>query len=75
MSTRSTLKYEHDEATGQQAHLYQDIFDEDAVCLELAGFPFEVASSVELSGNGPARITVRIPHTWARKLGLLEPKR
>ena len=52
-------------------HLYQDAFDEEQVCLELEGFPFETASSVELSGQGPARLTVRLPNAWARKLGLL----
>jgi hypothetical protein len=43
------------------------------VFLELNGFPFEAASSTALSGQGPARITVRLPNVWVRKLGLLEP--
>jgi hypothetical protein len=73
MSTKNSLKYERDEATAQQVHVYQDVFDEEHVCLELEGFPFETASSVELSGQGKARITVRLPNAWARKLGLLEP--
>src|ERR1700692_2338851 len=59
MSTKSSLKYEHDKATGQQVHLYEDVFDEEHVCLELEGFPVEVASSVALSGQGQARITLR----------------
>ncbi len=73
MSTKTSLKYERDEATGQLVHLYQDAFDEEHVCLEIEGFPFEAASSVELSGQGPSRITFRLPNAWARKLGLLEP--
>ena len=72
MSTKNSLKYERDQATGQQVHLYQDAFDEEHVCLELEGFPFEAASSAALSGQGPARITVRLPNAWAQKLGLLE---
>jgi hypothetical protein len=71
MSTKTSLKYERDEATGQQVHLYQDILDEEHVCLEIEGFPFEAASSVEQSGNGSARLTLRLPNAWARKLGLL----
>jgi hypothetical protein len=73
MSTKNSLKYERDEATGQRAHLYQDAFDEEHVYLELEGFPFETASSAALSGQGPARLTVRLPHAWAHKLGLLAP--
>jgi hypothetical protein len=73
MSTKNSLKYEHDEATGQQVHLYEDVFDEEHVYLELEGFPVEVASSVALSGQGQARVAIRIPNAWARKLGLLKP--
>jgi len=71
MSTKSSLKYERDEATGQQVHLYQDVFDEGHVFLEIEGFPFEAATSVELSGNGQPRLTLRLPNAWAQKLGLL----
>jgi hypothetical protein len=73
MSTRSTLKFEIDEATQQLAHLYQDVFDEGHVFLELQGFPFEAANSVELSGQGTARIAIRLPNALAQKLGLLTP--
>jgi hypothetical protein len=72
MSTKTSLKYERDQATGQQVHLYEDVFDEENVYLEIEGFPFDAASSVQLSGNGPARLTIRFPNAWARKLGLLE---
>jgi hypothetical protein len=72
MSTKTSLKCERDEATGQQVHIYQDVFDEEHVCLEIEGFPFEAASSVELSGSGSARLTIRLPNGWAQKLGLLE---
>jgi hypothetical protein len=73
MSTRSTLKFEMDEATQQLAHLYQEVFDEGYVFLELRGFPFEAANSVELSGQGAARIAIRLPNALAQKLGLLKP--
>ena len=75
MSTKNSLRYEREEATGQQVHLYEDVFDEEHVCLELEGFPFEAVSSVALSGQGQARITVRLPYAWVHKLGLLEPSR
>lgn len=71
MSTKSTLKYEHDEATGQQIHLYEDVFDDDHVYLNLEGFPFEAASSMDLSGKWGPRLTFKLPRAWARKLGLI----
>ncbi len=61
MSTKRSLKFERDEATRQQVHLYQDVFDEEYVYLETEGFPFEAATSVELSGDGAARLTVGLP--------------
>lgn len=72
MSTKSSLKHERDEDTGQQFHLYEELFDEDHVYLELTGFPFEAASSVSLSGIGPGRVAVQLPREWAVKLGLVE---
>jgi hypothetical protein len=74
MSTKASLKYERDEASGQQFHLYNEVFDDDHVYLELEGFPFEAASSIVLSGQGPGRVAVRLPNEWARKLGLLDAK-
>ena len=71
MSTRSSLKLEHDEASGQQVHLYQEAFDDEHVYLELTGFPFHAANSIELSDQGPGRVAVRLPNGWATKLGLL----
>jgi hypothetical protein len=73
MSTKSSLKFEHNEATGQMAHLYREVFDEgqEYVYLELQGFPFESSSSVDLSGKGITRVAVRLPDALARKLGLL----
>jgi hypothetical protein len=73
MSTKTSLKYERDAATGQGVHLHKEIFDEEYVYLEMNGFPFEAASSIELTDKGPDRIAVRIPNAWARKLGLLQP--
>ncbi len=74
MSTKSSLKFEYNEATGQMAHLYREGFDEDEeyVYLELQGFPFEASSSLDLSGEGMTRVAVRLPDALARKLGLLE---
>jgi hypothetical protein len=76
MSTKFSLMHECDEATGGWFHLYRECFDEDNqyVYLELGGFPFETETSINLSGNGPGRVAVRIPEAWTRKLGLIEGK-
>lgn len=75
MSTRASIKYEHDPATGQGFHLYREAFDEAGafVYLELDGFPFEAVSSIELSASGPTRLAVRLPEAVAQRLGLLPP--
>ena len=72
MSTRCSLKYETDENTGETVHLYEEVFDDDHVYLELKGFPFEVSSSIELSAQGPGRVAVRLPIELARRVGLLD---
>jgi len=72
MSTKSTLKHDRDQSTGQSFHLYEECFEDGQVYLELEGFPFEAASSAIPSEQGLSRIVVRLPNAWARKLGLLE---
>lgn len=72
MGTKSSLKHERDEATGQGVHLYREVSDDGHVYLEVDGFPFEAASSVDLSGEGAMHLTIRFPKEWARKLGLLQ---
>ncbi len=72
MSTRSSLKFETDDASGEQIHLYREVFDDDHVYLELTGFAFEASSSAELPGQGPGRVAIRLSHEWAKKLGLLD---
>ncbi len=62
MSTRSSLKFETDDASGQQIHLYREVFDDGHVYLELTGFAFEASSSAELSGQGPGRVAIRLSH-------------
>lgn len=73
MSTRCSLKYELDEATGQEIHLYEDLMDDrDCVMIQVEGFTFETSVSVELSGRLTTRVQLRIPKHWARRLGLVE---
>jgi hypothetical protein len=72
MSSKCSLKFERDEVTGQQVHLYREAGDRAHIYLEVGGFHFESASSEELSGNGGMRVAIRFPKEWARKLGLLE---
>jgi hypothetical protein len=72
MSTRCTIKYERDEATGQKIHLCEDLLDDpDCVLLEVEGFTFETSVSVAPSGRLDTRALLRIPKRWARKLGLI----
>jgi len=71
MSTKSSLKYEYDESARQMFHLYNEGFDEDHVYLNLEGFHFEAASSMNLSGEWGPRLTVKLPNSWAHKLGLI----
>ena len=71
MSTRNTIRFEEDKATSQSVDIYEDIFDEDHTYLAFEGFHFEAASSIELSGDGGLRVTVKLPKSWAHKLGLV----
>jgi hypothetical protein len=72
MSTRCTIKYERDEVTGQEIHLYEDLLDDPGcVLLEVEGFTFETSVSVAPSGRLDTRALLRIPKPWARKLGLI----
>jgi len=74
MSTKGTLRLEHDPDTGQLFHLYNEGFDEEHVYLELEGFAFEAASRAGLLDNASSRIVLKLPQEWAIKLGLMEPK-
>lgn len=72
MCTRCTIKYERDEATGQEIHLFEDLLDDpDCVLLEVEGFTFESSISVAPSGKLETRAMLRIPKRWARILGLI----
>ncbi len=72
MSTKVTLKYERDEAVGGSFHLYREVLEDEYVYLEFEGVPFEAASSTYLSDEGPTSVSIRIPDSWARKLGLIK---
>ena len=71
MSTKSTIRHETDKGNQQGFHLYDKVFDEDNVYLELQGFQFKSSTSVELSGDGVLSLTVKLPRAWAEKLGLI----
>jgi len=73
MSTRASIKYENDQAAGQGFHLYEELFDEENIYLELTGFQFEASSSADLTGNGVPRLVVKLPLAWAQKLGIVSP--
>jgi hypothetical protein len=69
MSTKSSIAYEKDEATGQAFHLYEECFEEGRIYLELTVCSFTTFSSPE----GKAQVQVKLPVAWARKLGLVGP--
>jgi len=71
MSTKSTIRYETNKGSQQGYHLYDEVFDEENVYLELQGFQFECSTSAELSGSGVPGLTVKLPRVWAEKLGLI----
>ena len=75
MSTHKTIRYERDDASNTGLCLYEDLFDENDVYLELEGFHFEASSMPELtygSIHARPRVTVRFPIEWAKKLKLIE---
>ena len=73
MSTRSSLKYEHNPETGDGFNLYTDWLDEcagaDVVHLVLTGVPFEAACD----GAG-MRVELTLPRAVAERLGLVAPR-
>ena len=72
MSTKGTLKYEHDDRTGEAFHLYEEVFDDENVYLELEGFQFEATSSTGFPDGGRPRVVLRVSNRSAEKLGLIE---
>lgn len=71
MSTKASLKYCVDEASGTSAHLYEECLapEDFPVFLELSGVA-EVSLDVTQQGTD---FTVAIPRQLAIKLGLLPP--
>jgi hypothetical protein len=69
MSTKNSLNYCADEASGTDAHLYEECLapDDFPVFLALTGVS-EVSVDVTAQGT---QVTVAIPRSLAAKLGLL----
>jgi len=73
MSTKRSIRNEIDDASHTGFHLYEDLYDEGNVYLQLEGFQFEAATLQDLTfKNGHPRITIKLPAEWAKKLHLLE---
>lgn len=70
MGTRSTIKHEHDEATGVGVQVFTDWLDEcagfDVVGLRLNGMPFTAVAS-----EGGLSVEVKMPREMAERLGLM----
>ncbi|MBX3684062.1 MAG: hypothetical protein KF731_15685 [Thauera sp.] len=71
MSTKASLKYGVDEASGMSAHLYEECLapPDAAIFLEISGVS-EV--SVDVSPQGTT-VTIAIARELAAKLGLVPP--
>ena len=73
MSTKRSIRLEMDDASRTGFHLYEDLFDEDNVYLELEGFHFEAGTLQDLTlEQGHPRIAIKLPTAWARKLKLID---
>lgn len=71
MSTKVSIKYSVDDASGMSAHLYEECFapPDSAVFLEISGVS-EV--SVDVTPHGTT-VTIAIARELAAKLGLIPP--
>jgi hypothetical protein len=69
MSTKCSIKFEWDEATGDQFHVYMDCLEYENVYLELTGFPIKVDIRM---GEIKPTITVHLALAWALKLGIVD---
>ena len=74
MSTKNTIRFERDEVTREQVHVYEEALDEAHTYINFEGFQFEAASSMDLSGEWGPRLTLKLPNEWARKLGLIKKR-
>jgi hypothetical protein len=73
MSTKSSIRYEHDDDSGKQFHLYNEVFEPESVYLELIGFHFEASSLPGITyDKGNPRVVLKFPFEWAKKLGLVD---
>jgi hypothetical protein len=74
MSTKGSIAYENDEATGHTFHLYEECFEDGNIYLELTGFPFEASSGLNIGlDEVNPHLVVKFPVEWAKKLGLVGP--
>lgn len=73
MSTKLSIRLEHDEKSRTGFHLYGEIFDEEHVYLDLEGAPFE-AAYMPVFKKVPAipRVPLRFSSVWAERLGLIK---
>jgi hypothetical protein len=69
MSTKSSIKFEWDEETGDYFHVYMDRLEYESVYLELTGFP--IAVDIRMGEIKP-KLTVRLSLAWALKLGIVD---
>lgn len=69
MSTKSSIKFEWDEATGDYFHVYMDGLEYENVYLELTGFP--IAVDIRMGEIKPT-MTVQLSLAWALKLGIVD---
>jgi hypothetical protein len=51
MSTKSSIRYEHVDESSTGFHLYEEMFEEEYIYLELEGFDFESSSTSSSNGK------------------------
>ncbi|MEO6145902.1 MAG: hypothetical protein ABIT70_02395 [Sulfuriferula sp.] len=71
MSTKMSIKWKEQTVDGPGYHLYDDVLDREddmPVYLRLDGVQVELETS-----DGGATVTIALPRSTARELGLLPP--
>jgi len=70
MSTKTSIRYHHGEATEPSWHLYEEAFEKDEVVyLELEGVQADVVI-IDSAWAKAGTVLLRLPNATARQLGL-----
>jgi hypothetical protein len=74
MSTKASIRYQHNDGELPDWHLYTEIFDnEDVVYLEYNGVQADVTMIDSNWGPAAGTVLLRLPTATAKQLGLVPP--